>query len=108
MSGYTDTRFIGDCLSDYHDIKPLPWYCPDMKTPAARTWTVRDSSDLGRAISGVRRARGLTQAELAERMSLHRQYLAGLETGANTIILERSLRILRRLGATVTVTIDDG
>lgn len=70
-------------------------------------WTVRSPEDLGRAIAGARDARGLTQEELAERACLHRSYLAGLEAGPQAIALERALRTLRRLGATVTVTIDD-
>jgi transcriptional regulator with XRE-family HTH domain len=81
-----------------------------MHTSAKRRsleWTVRSPGDLGRAIAGVRAERGLTQAKLAEEADIDRTYLARLEAGATALILERSLRVLRRMGATVTVTIDD-
>lgn len=81
-------------------------YCRNMPTkPPERTWSVRSSADLGRAIAGARRARGLTQAELAESAGINRSYLAELEGGASTLLLERALRALRRLDATVTVTL---
>ena len=74
----------------------------------SRQWAIRSPGDLGRAIAGVFRAeRGLTQAKLAEEADIDRSYLARLEAGATALILERSLRVLRRMGATVTVTIDD-
>ncbi|MBS1870841.1 MAG: helix-turn-helix transcriptional regulator [Actinobacteria bacterium] len=73
--------------------------------PSAREWSVRSAADLGRAIAGARAARGLTQAELAERTGINRSYLAELEHGASTLLLERALRALRRLDATVTVSL---
>jgi transcriptional regulator with XRE-family HTH domain len=71
---------------------------------AARTWTVRSTEDLGRAVSEIRRARGMTQKELAEQGGLSRVWLAKLETGHTTPVLDHLLRLLRRLGATVTIT----
>lgn len=73
----------------------------------SRRWTVRSPGDLGRAIAGVRAERGLTQAQLADHAGLDRTYLARLEAGATALILERALRALRRMGATVTVELDD-
>lgn len=70
-------------------------------------WTVRSPADVGRAIAGVRGARGLTQVELAERVGIDRGYLARLEAGASPLVLERSLRALRRMGATVTIALPD-
>ena len=75
------------------------------RSSAPRIWTVRNPADLGRAIAGVRAARGLTQAELATRAGIGRSYLAQLEAGASQLVLERSLRALRRMGASVTVTL---
>jgi len=75
------------------------------RNPQARNWTIRNPADLGRAIAGVRGARGLTQAELAAQAGIGRSYLAQLETGASQLVLERSLRALRRMGAEVTVTL---
>lgn len=73
-------------------------------------WSVRSPADLGRAVAGVRYERKLTQEELAAELGIERSYLARLEAGASTLLLERALRALRRLGATVTVTLpeDDG
>jgi transcriptional regulator with XRE-family HTH domain len=75
------------------------------RATGSRSWTVRGPADLGRAIAGVRGARGLTQQELAAQIGVGRSYLAQLEAGASQLVLERSLRALRRLGASVTVTL---
>ena len=75
---------------------------------AARSqWTIGSVADLGRAVAGVRRARGLTQEQLAEKGGFDRSYLARLESGATTLMLERALRVLRRMGARVTVELSE-
>ena len=71
---------------------------------ASRTWTVRSAEDLGRAIADIRRADGLTQEELATQGGLSRSWLAKLETGHTTPVLEHLLRLLHRLGATITIS----
>lgn len=76
-----------------------------MSTGASRTWIVRSPEDLGRAIAGARTQRGLTQEGLAAEADIERTYLARLEAGASPLVLERALRALRRMGATVTVTL---
>jgi transcriptional regulator with XRE-family HTH domain len=75
-----------------------------------KTWSVRSGEDLGRAIAELRRERGMTQAELAANGGLSRAWLAKLEAGRSTTVLDHFLRLLRRLGATVTITAgnDDG
>lgn len=70
-----------------------------------RSWSINNPADLGRVIAGVRAERGLTQEELAESAGIHRTYLARLEAGAAPLVLERSIRALRRMGATVTVSV---
>ena len=53
----------------------------------------------------------MTQGDLAEAAGLDRTYLARMEAGMSTLQLQRALRALRRMGATVTVTLstdDDG
>ncbi len=72
-------------------------------SPDSTRWTIRSPADLGRALAGVRAARGLTQAQVAEQTGIDRSYLVRLEAGMSVLLLERALRILRRLGATVTV-----
>jgi transcriptional regulator with XRE-family HTH domain len=70
-------------------------------------WVIRSAADFGRAIAGLRAGQGLTQSELAARSGVSRNYLAQLERGATALILDRVLRLLRRLGAEVTVTHTD-
>ena len=67
-------------------------------------WTIKSAEDLGRAIAGLRAQHGLTQAELAKQGGVSRNYLAQLETGLTVVMVERVLRLLRRLGAEVTVS----
>lgn len=74
---------------------------------AQRNWSVRSGEDMGRAIAGIRHERGLTQAELAAQGGLSRNWLAKLEAGRSTPVLDHLLRLLRRLGATVTITFED-
>ena len=78
-----------------------------MRTETANHWTVRSPADLGRTVAGVRAARGTTQAELAGDLGIDRTYLARLEAGASTLALERTLRALRHMGATVSVSFED-
>ena len=81
-------------------------YCPNMKTSTEeRRWTVRSAADLGRALSGARAERHLTQAALAEETGIHRSYLAALESGDAPMVIERTLRAFRRMGATITVSL---
>lgn len=72
-----------------------------------RTWEIRSGADLGRAIADIRALRELTQEQLAARVPLGRHSLAKIEVGRSAILLEQMLRVLRRLGAHVTVTFDD-
>jgi y4mF family transcriptional regulator len=52
-----------------------------LPTRSAGTAAVRDATDLGAAIRAARRARGLTQAELAKRAGVGRQWLVTVERG---------------------------
>jgi transcriptional regulator with XRE-family HTH domain len=69
---------------------------------------IRRAEDLGLAVSEARRALGLTQMQLAEQSGVERTYLAKLEAGLSTLLLDRSLRLLRRLGARLIVELPDG
>jgi len=74
-----------------------------------REWTVKSPADLGRAVAEIRTRRGLTQKELAAQAALSRTYLSHIESGRSSRLIEHALRTLRRLGATVTISIpDDG
>ncbi len=70
-------------------------------------WTVHSGSDLGRAVADIRHLRNRTQAELATDAGIGRTWLAKFEAGRTSPVLEHLLRLLRRLGASVTITIDD-
>ena len=71
------------------------------------SWHVRQTGDLGRAIADIRIERGLTQEQLAASIGVGRSYLAKIEAGRSASLLNRILRLLRRLGATVTVELND-
>jgi HTH-type transcriptional regulator / antitoxin HipB len=74
------------------------------KKPGSTRWNIGAGADFGRAIAEIRAQRHLTQAELAEQAGLSRDYLAHLEAGRSVTLLEHLLRVLRRSGATVTVS----
>lgn len=74
---------------------------------AQRTWEIRSGADFGRTIADIRSERGLTQSDLADLAVVDRSYLAKIETGRTVSLLEHILRLLRRLGATITITIED-
>jgi len=73
-------------------------------------FVVRTPEDFGRAIAELRHARGETQAELAASMGLSRSYLAQFERGRLPRTVGLVIGLLRRLGATVTITagVDNG
>jgi len=70
-----------------------------------QTWAIRSTDDFGRTIADLRVQRGLTQEALARQGGISRNYLAQLETGLTVALLDRVLRLLRRLDAEVTVSI---
>jgi transcriptional regulator with XRE-family HTH domain len=75
-----------------------------------RTWIVRSPADLGRAVAGIRKLTGRSQEDLSAEVGVHRPYLSRIESGDVPMVVERVLRMLRRMGATVTITLpgDDG
>lgn len=71
-----------------------------------RTWVVRSGADLGRAIADARNLARITQADLGAAADLARSYVAQIESGRTSSLIEHQLRLLRRLGAEVTVTVE--
>jgi HTH-type transcriptional regulator/antitoxin HipB len=59
---------------------------------------IRTPSDLGTALRGRRRALGLGQAQLAERIGVARQWVVKIEAGKSTAELGLVLRALAALG----------
>jgi transcriptional regulator with XRE-family HTH domain len=78
---------------------------PTKRNPDRLEWRVRSAADLGRALAGARRQRGLTQEQMARELQIDRSYLSELESGSSALVLQRTLRALRRLDAEVTVTL---
>jgi HTH-type transcriptional regulator/antitoxin HipB len=70
-------------------------------------WIVRSAADFGRALAGIRAQRRLTQEDLAAKAGVSRTYIARIESGVTTLAVDRLLRMLRRMGATVTISLDD-
>lgn len=70
-------------------------------------WIVRSGSDLGAAIGEIRSARGLTQADLSEQLGVSRTWLAKLERGRTTQMVNLLVRLLSNMGATILVEFDD-
>jgi transcriptional regulator with XRE-family HTH domain len=68
------------------------------------TYTVRTGRDLSGAVREARIGSGLTQEQLAEMAGLDRSYLAKMESGLSVLLLDRIMRTLRLLGASVVVT----
>jgi transcriptional regulator with XRE-family HTH domain len=65
---------------------------------------VYNAESLGAAVRHFREEAGLTQAELAERVGVHRSYLSDLERGGMTEQVVRLVEILKSLGARITVS----
>jgi len=58
----------------------------------------RSSQELGRFVRQVRKAKGLTQAEMAGLAGVGVRYLSELERGKATSHLGKALQVLHRLG----------
>ena len=66
-------------------------------------YSIRSAADLGAAIQDARREAGLTQLELAERAGVSRAYLAHIERGRSSRLLELLLDLLRVLDLELVV-----
>lgn len=64
---------------------------------------VRDPGELGRWVRQVRKAKGLTQAELAGLAGVGVRFLSEMERGKATSHLGKVMRVLHRLGCKVRV-----
>lgn len=64
---------------------------------------VANETLFGLAVQEFRTRAGLTQAELAERLDLHRSYLSALENGRSNAAMRAVMRALRELDLEVVV-----
>jgi transcriptional regulator with XRE-family HTH domain len=69
---------------------------------------IRSSGDLGRALATMRKHRGLSQAQVAELLGVDRSYVAKLERGHSSPLLDLMLHALVDLGGTLKVEFDEG
>jgi len=68
-----------------------------------KPFRVYTAASIGPAIKHYRKEAGLTQAELAERVGLTREYLSRLEQGHESEQVRRILAVLRELGVRATL-----
>ena len=68
---------------------------------------IRKGQDLSAALAAGRHKLGLTQAELAERAGVTRDYIGDLESGELGMRVTRLLRVLGELGAEISLTLPD-
>ena len=69
---------------------------------------VKGPEGLGRMLQQGRLVRGLTQRDLADRLETDQKYIWGLESGKNTIVLERIFAIMRETGVRMYMEVDPG
>ncbi len=84
----------------------------EMETSASSSgphgsYKIYTPQSLGTAIRHYRKEAGLTQADLADQAGLNRTYLSNLESGKETEMLRRILRVLRQLGVGMTLEKED-
>jgi transcriptional regulator with XRE-family HTH domain len=78
----------------------MPTPSDDPRNQGFRIYT---PDSLGAALRHFREQSGLSQAQLAESVGVHRSYLSELEQGKESEQLRRILRILRQLGVRMTL-----
>ena len=68
---------------------------------------VSSLTDIAAVIKAVREDRGMSQAELAERLVFSRDYMVDLESGKPTVYTSRLFRVLHALGIKITLEYED-
>lgn len=70
---------------------------------------IRAASDFGALVAERREVLNLSQAELARRAGVTREWVVRLENGSTAVTLFRLMRVLRELNLVVDVSeVDDG
>jgi len=67
----------------------------------------RKARDLSSALVAVRRRRGWSQAEIADRIGVSRDYVGDLESGELGLQVSRLMRLYGELGVGVVLTLPD-
>ena len=68
--------------------------------------TLEKIHSLGRTISEIRRNRGLSQNEFAEKIDISREHLAKIETAKRSVSLDLLIKIANNLSVKVKDLID--
>lgn len=69
---------------------------------------IRSSADLGRALAAIRRRRDLSQDDVAELLGVDRSYVAKIEGGHTSPLLDLLLHAVTDLGASLLVDLPEG
>lgn len=67
----------------------------------------RKARDLSSALAAARRRRGWSQAEMAARIGVSRDYIGDLESGELGLQVNRLMRLFGELGVGVVLTLPD-
>ena len=67
---------------------------------------VKSAEALGRMLQQGRLVKRMTQRDLADRLETDQKYIWALESGKNTIVLERIFQIMRETGIRMYMEID--
>jgi transcriptional regulator with XRE-family HTH domain len=63
--------------------------------------------EIGRAIARRRAELALTRAEAGELAAISPAYVAKIEQGRTSSVMEHAFRLIRRLGGTIVITFHD-
>ena len=88
-------------MSDIAKISSMD-YLRAMEDPA--TQSIRSLRQAAAALRAIRRARGMTQKQLAQATGTAQSTISDIETGVVSVSLDVYLRLLEALGAELAVT----
>lgn len=71
------------------------------------TLDARKLADIAAVIKAAREDKGMSQAELAERLAFSRDYMVDLESGKPNMYTARLFRVLHELGIVLTLEYGD-
>jgi HTH-type transcriptional regulator / antitoxin HipB len=88
-------------MNDIDEISPIDYLEVMEEFP---TQSIRSLRQAAAALRARRRARGMTQKQLAETTGTAQSTISDIETGVVSVSLDVYLRLLEALGAELTVT----
>ncbi len=83
-------------------------------TPVRKTWGMEKPTQnvyaqelIGKNLKALRKAQQLTQEQLAEKATLHINYISAVERGLKNISIVNIEKLAKALGVTMTVLVDE-